>query len=117
MKCCDDVEEFCVKPQLLLTALLCRKQIDANGVIKEQIAGILTQDLCGLFCEKRIGNVEGEIRQTASTWRTSISGPRCLPRQLLRHAFLAAHSIGGSIRSGPSLKGPAPARLLSSSPR
>jgi hypothetical protein len=59
VKCCGDVEKFCVKPQLLLTALLCRKQIDAYGVIKEQIAGILTQDLCGLFCEKRIGNVEG----------------------------------------------------------
>ena len=62
MKCCGDVEEFCVEPQLLLTTLLCREQIDADGVIKDQIAGILTQDLCGLFREKRIGNVESGMR-------------------------------------------------------
>src|SRR6185295_3622660 len=70
MKCRGNVEEFCVEPQLLLTALLCRKQIDAQGMIKEQIAGIPSQDLSRLFCEKRIGNVEGgrEIRHAPASF-------------------------------------------------
>ena len=56
MKCRGDVEEFGVEAELLLTALLSREQIDADGVVKEQIGRILTQDVCGLFRERRIRN-------------------------------------------------------------
>jgi hypothetical protein len=54
-----DVEELGVEAELLLTALLSREQVDADGVVKEQIGRILTQDLCGLFREQGIGNDEG----------------------------------------------------------
>jgi hypothetical protein len=43
----------------LLTALLSREQVDADRVIKEQIGGMLTQEVCGLFREQRIGYDEG----------------------------------------------------------
>jgi hypothetical protein len=43
---------------VLLTALLSREQVDADGVIKKQISGILTQDVCGLFREQGIGDDE-----------------------------------------------------------
>jgi hypothetical protein len=59
VKCGGDVEEFRVEAELLLTALLNREQIDADGVIKEQIGRILTQDIRGVFREQGIGNDEG----------------------------------------------------------
>ena len=59
VKCSDDVEEFRVEAELLLTSLLSRKQVHAHGVIYEQIGGILTQDLRCLLRECRIGNDEG----------------------------------------------------------
>jgi hypothetical protein len=59
VKCGGYVEEFRVEAEFLLTALLSREQVDADGVIKEQIGRILTQDVCGLFRERRIGNDEG----------------------------------------------------------
>src|SRR5262249_19127769 len=49
VKCRGDVEEFRIEAKPLLTALLSREQIDADGVVKEQIRRILTQNLCGLF--------------------------------------------------------------------
>ena len=52
VKCRGDVEEFGVEAQLSLTALLGREQIDADGVVKEQIAGMLAQDARGLFREQ-----------------------------------------------------------------
>src|SRR5215475_15764742 len=58
VKCGGYVEEFRVEAEFLLTALLSREQVDANGVIKEQIGRMLTQDVCGLFREQRIGNYE-----------------------------------------------------------
>jgi len=58
VKCGGYVEEFRVEAEFLLTALLSREQVDADGVIKEQIGRILTQDVCGLFRERRIGNDE-----------------------------------------------------------
>jgi hypothetical protein len=58
VKCGGDVEEFRVEAELLLTALLSREQVDADGVIKEQIGGILTQEVSGLFRERGIGNGE-----------------------------------------------------------
>jgi len=42
VKCGGDVEEFSVKAKLLLTAMLSREQVDADGLIKEQIGGMLT---------------------------------------------------------------------------
>ncbi len=59
VKCRGDVEEFGVEAEPLLTALLSREQIDADGVVKEQIRRILTQDLRGLSREQGIGNDEG----------------------------------------------------------
>src|SRR4051794_18350244 len=59
VKCRGDVEEFSVEAEPLLTALLSREQIDADGVVKEQVSRILTQDLCGFFREQGIGNDEG----------------------------------------------------------
>src|SRR5262245_26152016 len=58
VKCSGDVEQFRVEAELLLTALFSREQVDAHGVIKEQIGQILTRDVCGLFRERRIGNDE-----------------------------------------------------------
>jgi hypothetical protein len=54
-----DIEEFRVEAALLLPALLGRKQVDAEGVIEEQIGGILPQQGGGLFREQRIGEDEG----------------------------------------------------------
>jgi hypothetical protein len=59
VKCGGDVEEFRVEAEFLLTALLSPEEVDAGGVIKEQIGGILTQDVCGLFREQGIGDDEG----------------------------------------------------------
>src|SRR6185437_6726092 len=59
VKRCGDVEELSVEAELLLTALLRREQIDADGMVEEQIGRILTQDLCGHFREQGIGNDEG----------------------------------------------------------
>jgi hypothetical protein len=59
VKCGSYLEEFRVEVEFLLTALLSREQVDADRVIKEQIGRILTQDVCGLFRERRIGNDEG----------------------------------------------------------
>ena len=58
VKCRGDVEEFSIEAELLLTALLSREQIDADGVVKKQIGGMLTQDVCGLLREHGIGNDE-----------------------------------------------------------
>jgi hypothetical protein len=57
------VEKFRVEAQFPLTTLRSREQVDADRVIEEQIGGVLTQDLCGLFREQGIGNDEstGEI--------------------------------------------------------
>jgi len=59
VKCGGYVEEFRVEAEFLLTALLSREQVDADGVINQQIGRIPTQDVCGLFRERRIGNNEG----------------------------------------------------------
>ncbi|MGY4622784.1 hypothetical protein ACVWY3_000540 [Bradyrhizobium sp. USDA 4486] len=45
------VEEFGIEPQIPLTTLLSREQVDADRVIKEQIGGMLAQDVCRLFRE------------------------------------------------------------------
>jgi hypothetical protein len=49
-----DVEEFGVEAELLLTPLLSREQVDAEGVIEQQIGGMLTQQVCGFFREQGI---------------------------------------------------------------
>jgi hypothetical protein len=59
VECSGDVEEFRVEAKLLLTALLSREQIDADRVIKEQIGGMLTEEVCSLFREQGIGYDEG----------------------------------------------------------
>jgi hypothetical protein len=59
VKCGGDVEEFRVEAEILLTALLSREEVDADGVTKEQIGGVLTQDACGLFREQGIRDGEG----------------------------------------------------------
>src|SRR5262245_5990390 len=59
VKCRGDVQELGVEAEILLTALLSREQIDADGVVNEQLRGILMQDLCRLFREQGIGNREG----------------------------------------------------------
>jgi hypothetical protein len=59
MKCGGDVEEFRVEAELLLMALLSCEQVDADRVIKQQIGGIFTQEVCGLFRKLGIGNDEG----------------------------------------------------------
>lgn len=61
VKCAGDVEEFSVKAKILLTALLNREQVEADRVIKQQIGGMLTPDLRGLFRQHGIENVEGGI--------------------------------------------------------
>jgi hypothetical protein len=58
VKCGGDIEEFRIEAELLLTALLSREQVDADGVIKKQIGGILTQNVCGVLREQGIGNGE-----------------------------------------------------------
>ena len=58
VKCGRDVEEFRVEAKLSLTALLSREQVDADRVIKEQIRGMLTQEISGLFRKQGIGNDE-----------------------------------------------------------
>jgi len=40
-------------------ALLSREQVDADRVIKEQIGGMLTQEISCLFRKQGIGNDEG----------------------------------------------------------
>ena len=56
VKCRGDVEELRIEPQFLPTALLGGEQIDPDGVVEDQVAGILAQDARGLPGEKRIGN-------------------------------------------------------------
>jgi len=53
-----DVEEFRVEAQLSLTALHGRELVDADRVIEEQIGGMLTQEISGLFRKQGIGNNE-----------------------------------------------------------
>ena len=55
VKCGGHIEEFRVEAQFPLTTLLSREQVDADRVIKEQIGGMLAQDVCSLFREQRIG--------------------------------------------------------------
>jgi hypothetical protein len=52
VKCGGHVQEFRVEAQFPLTTLLSREQVDANRVIKEQIGGMLAQDVCSLFREQ-----------------------------------------------------------------
>ena len=59
MKCGGDVEEFRVEAELLLTALLSCKQVDADGAVKKQISGMLAQDVCGIAREQGIRDDEG----------------------------------------------------------
>ena len=67
-----DVEEFGVEVKLSLTAVLGREQVNADRVIEEQICGMLSQKICGLFRKQGIGNgqVGGYIRH-----RCILSGP------------------------------------------
>ena len=59
VKCRGDVEELGIDAELLLAGLLRGEEIDAEGVVEEQIGGILPQDAGGLFREQGIGNGEG----------------------------------------------------------
>jgi hypothetical protein len=59
VKCGRDVEEFRVEAKLSFTALLGREQVDADRVIEEQIRGMLTQEISGLFRKQGIGNEQG----------------------------------------------------------
>src|SRR5262249_26338507 len=52
-------KEFRVETQFLLTALLSREQVHSNGMVNEQIGGMLSQESRGLFREQWIGNEEG----------------------------------------------------------
>ena len=72
-----DVEEFRVEPQLSLAALLGGEQIDPDGVVEEQIAGMLTQDARGLLGEKRIGNARAGQREWTWSCLLRMSSQRC----------------------------------------
>ena len=56
VKCRRNLSEFGVEVKLPVTALLGREQVDAHRVIKEQIRGMLTQEISGFFSEQGIGN-------------------------------------------------------------
>jgi hypothetical protein len=58
VKCGRDVQKFRIEAKLSLTALLGREQVDAHRVIKEQIRGMLTQEISGFFRKQGIGNDE-----------------------------------------------------------
>ena len=64
MKCRGDVEELGIDAELFLAGLLSGEEIDAEGVVEEQIGGILPQDAGGLFREQGIGNGEGSRDST-----------------------------------------------------
>jgi hypothetical protein len=55
VKCRRDVEEFRIEAKLSLTALSGREEVDAYRVIKEQIRGMLTQEIIGFFRKQGIG--------------------------------------------------------------
>jgi hypothetical protein len=59
VKCGGDVEEFRVEPAFLLTSLLSREQVDADGVIKSRSVEMLTQDVSGVFRQHGIGDSDG----------------------------------------------------------
>ena len=59
MKCSRDVEKFWIKAKLSLTALLRCEEVDTNRVIKEQIRGMLTQEIGSFFRKQGVGNDEG----------------------------------------------------------
>jgi hypothetical protein len=58
VKCGRDVEKFRIEVKLSFTALLSREQVDAYRAIKEQIRGMLTQEICGFFRKQGIRNNE-----------------------------------------------------------
>jgi hypothetical protein len=62
VKCGRDIEEFRVEAEFLLAALLSPEEVDAGGMIKEQLGGVLTQDACCLFREQGIGDDHGGRR-------------------------------------------------------
>jgi hypothetical protein len=57
-------------------ALLSPEEVDAGGMIKEQIGGILTQDVCGLFREQGIGEDEGGRRSRHGPSKVNSRGLR-----------------------------------------
>jgi hypothetical protein len=59
VKCSRDVEKFKVEAKFLLTALLSREQVDAEGMVVKQIRGMLTQEIGCLFRKQGVGNDEG----------------------------------------------------------
>jgi hypothetical protein len=61
VKCGGDVEKFRVEAKLLLTALLSRKQVDAQRMINKQLGGMFTQDVCGFFRKQGIGYYKGHV--------------------------------------------------------
>jgi hypothetical protein len=58
VKCGRDVEKFRIEAKLSLMAQLSREQVDAHRVIKEQIRGMLTQEMSGFFRKQGIRNDE-----------------------------------------------------------
>jgi hypothetical protein len=58
VKCGRDVEKFRIEAKLSLTALLRREEVDTHRVIKEQIRGMLMQEISGFFRKQGIGNDE-----------------------------------------------------------
>ena len=68
MKCGRDVEEFRVEAKLSFTALLSREQVDADRVIEEQIRGMLTPEISGLFRKQGIGNEQRLDLTSLSLW-------------------------------------------------
>jgi hypothetical protein len=58
VKCGREVEKFRIEAKLSLMAQLSREQVDAHRVIKEQIRGMLTQEMSGFFRKQGIRNDE-----------------------------------------------------------
>jgi hypothetical protein len=50
-----NVEKFMVETEVLLAALLSREQIHPDGMVEQQIRGMLAQQICGFFRKQRIG--------------------------------------------------------------
>jgi hypothetical protein len=56
VKCGCNIEEVWVEAKLSLTTRLSCEEVDPHRVIKEQICGMLAQEISGLFRKQRIGN-------------------------------------------------------------
>jgi hypothetical protein len=52
------IKKFRIEAKLSLTAQLSRKEVDAHRVVKEQIRGVLTQEISGFFRKQGIRNDE-----------------------------------------------------------